>query len=308
MPDKEIKITGLEPVIEQSIQKLSLDKQVEKRGIANDIFQEPFPKYNAAPCEIVIEGKNNSWIVLGRDRPASKLSGYGGKGHTGAGSIDLIVGRMSQNPIQVDNEGNTIYADPSFKEDAARIQISQKSDVDKNFEIVAGKVGKVNAKSSVAIKADSIRIIGREGIKLVTRTDVKNSAGQPIYAVNGIDLIAGNDDTDMQPIPKGDSLAESLERLVFHVDKLVSIVDVILMAQMKMNEAVTNHTHISPFYGLMTSPSFPVQTAGLKTMMDFTTKAKTSILSIKQNLINFKLNYFSPAGSKYINSRYNNTN
>ncbi len=43
----------------------------------------------------VISGDNNSWIVLGRDRPADITSGYGGLGNTGAASVDIVVGRMA---------------------------------------------------------------------------------------------------------------------------------------------------------------------------------------------------------------------
>ena len=85
--------------------------------------QEPIPKYIRAGGEWV-QNKGNSWIVLGRDRPGSRSSGYGGQGHTQASSIDLCVGRGSPVPSSSDN------LDPNFGADAARIYISQKANID----------------------------------------------------------------------------------------------------------------------------------------------------------------------------------
>ena len=158
---------------------------------ANNIV-EPVPNLNRGQSEKVIKNENNSWIVLGRDRPASRITGYGGMGGTQCGSIDLVVGRMSS--VKGGPKAN-IFVDPNFESDAARIYISQKTNIDKNFNLVKGNVGMSKAKSGIGIKADAVRIVGREGIKLVTRTDKKNSQGGKIQATAGIDLIAGNDDS-----------------------------------------------------------------------------------------------------------------
>ena len=118
--------------------------------------------------------------------------------------------------------------------DAARIYISQKTDVDRNFGLARGKVGSPTTKSGIAIKADGVRIVGREGIKLVTRTDRRNSQGGQVQSIVGIDLIAGNDDSDLQPMVKGDSLLSAMDRLVNYVDNLSGIVDSFLMSQMEL--------------------------------------------------------------------------
>ena len=135
-------------------------------GVFCDYMTEPIPIFIDANCEKVID-HGNSWIVLGRDRPASRASGYGGQGHTQASSIDIVVGR---------NPTSTVPVDPSFSSDAARIYISQKSDIDEYFGIAEGR-GNAKTKSAIAIKADALRFISREGIKLVTGTDKKNSQG-----------------------------------------------------------------------------------------------------------------------------------
>ena len=76
----------------QKDHQLNLHPDQEGQGINHDDLVEPTPNYINAPCEKVIQGKNNQIIVLGRDRPGQLGSGYGGSGHTQAGSIDLIVG------------------------------------------------------------------------------------------------------------------------------------------------------------------------------------------------------------------------
>ena len=255
-----------------------------------------------------MQGNNNSSIVLGRDRPASKLSGYGGRGNTQSSMIDLVVGRMSYRPIEEAANGEPIRVDPNFSIDAARIYISQRTDIDRNFSLASGSVGNAIAKSGIGIKADQVRIIGREGIKLVTRTDVRNSQGAEVLQVHGVDIIAGNDDESLQPITKGGNLASALSRLVHHVDKLNGIVHNMLVIQMSFNRELTHHFHNSPFYGIPTSPSPSVVPSGMRTLSEHLTQVQTALMSHKANLVSFKANYLEQSGGNYINSRYNNVN
>lgn len=279
------------------------------QGVAGDGLSEPVPNYITTISEKVISNKNNAWIVLGRDRPASRLSGYGGKGDTQAASIDLVVGRMGYEVREVDEKGSELWTDPNFKKDSARIYISQKTDVDKNFGLVDGGVGNSKAKSAVALKADAVRLIAREGIKLVTGTDIKNSQGGEVKSVVGIDLIAGNIDQDLQPMVKGDNISEALNRMVHHMDKLNGIVDTFLMTQMEFNEALTHHYHYSPFFAIPTTAAIDVVVPkGIKTLVEQLARVKRSLVAHKANLAAFKFNYFNPAGEKYINSRYNRVN
>ena len=166
-------------------------------GVSGDKILESVPEFISTESEHVIKNQNNSFIVLGRDRPSNRTSGYGGQGETQCGSIDMVCGRMSGDPRAVTQDGERVYANPDFTMDAARIYISQKTDVDQNFGLVTGRVGSPRTKSGIAIKADGVRIVGREGIKLVTRTDKRNSQGGQVQSIVGIDLIAGNDDADI---------------------------------------------------------------------------------------------------------------
>jgi hypothetical protein len=278
------------------------------RGVGCDVIAEPVPEYIEAPCETVHRGQNNSFIVLGRDRPASRLSGYGGRGDTQSSMIDICVGRMAHKPKSESDDGEVVHADPNFKIDSARIYISQKTDVDDNFGLCDGEVGKSKSKSAIALKADGLRLIAREGIKLITRTDENNSQGGPIKSVVGIDLIAGNDDSDMQPFAKGDNLVSCLQRIIHHMDKLNGIVDSLLMTQMQFNGALTSHFHFSPFYGIPTSPSPPVISSGISTMINHLSQTKMSLVTHKANLQTCATTYLTSGGGKYINSRYNKVN
>ena len=188
-------------------------------GLNGQNIPEAVPFHDQADCEIVYKNANNAWIVLGRDRPGPKNSGYGGRGATQAGSIDLVVGKMG---AAKDGPKSNIYVDPNFGSDAARIYISQKTDIDKNFGLVAGNVGLSVARSGIGIKADAVRLVGREGIKLVTGTGPKerNSAGEKLKTTYGIDLIAGNDDEtlELEPMVKGRRLANALKDMNERID------------------------------------------------------------------------------------------
>jgi len=305
---KAINTEGILNSAKVLLESAGLDGRLSVSGIAGDFVSEPVPEYISTNSEIVTKGKNNTWIVLGRDRPAGRLSGYGGIGDTQCGSIDIVVGRMGSKPLEIAENGEKVFVDQNITNDSARIYISQKTDIDKNFGLADGAVGESRAKSGIGIKADGIRIVAREGIKLVTRTDQFNSQGGEVKTISGIDIIANNDDDDLEPMVKGNSLAEGLSRLVKHVQDLASIVDSLLMIQNSFNESLTNHVHISPFFGQPTTPSPTVQPAGLQCMASHFSQTKASLVSHKKNLSNFKFKYLNPAGAAYINSRYNNVN
>lgn len=278
-----------------------------QRGIANDTLIEPLPRYVQAASETVYSGQNNSYIIMGRDRPGSRLTGYGGRGDTQAGTIDLVAGLMGRNIKATDKDGNELYADKNFAEDAARVYISQKTNVDQNFNLVPGRVGTSIGRSAVGIKADAVRIIGREGIKLITKTSAYNSRGGNIDSVYGIDLIAGNDAQDLQPIPKGNNVAEALERVIEHVKNLTGIVETMLTTQMKMNTTLAVHTHFGNL-GAPTTPSIEASVSGITATIQHITQDLLQLPLHRTNMEMFKMNYLRPFGGKYINSRHNNTN
>lgn len=286
-----------------SIPKSDPEFAATRNGVFCSELLEPIPNFAKADCEEVYPGKNNNYIIMGRDRHRSRSSGYGGKGDTQASMIDIVVGRMAHEP----RDG--VWVDPDFHKDSARIYISQKTDVDKNFGLTKGNVGMSMAKSAIALKADSIRMISREGMKIVTGVSDTNSQGADISAVKyGIDIIANNDDKDLQPIPKGDSLVKAMTRLTHHVHKLNGIVEGLLTEQDKLNKALKDHWHISTSPGMRTSPSPEVTLVASATINRHFQKTKTSLRNHRTNLKNFEKNYLSDEGSGWINSRYNKVN
>lgn len=295
-------------------------------GVANDKLIEPVPNFIEAPCEKIIKGENNTFITLGRDRPSNLLSGYGGIGSTNAGTIDIVAGRMSGKIKTETIKGAKIipiYCDNNFTKDASRIYISQKTDIDKNFNIVKTKSGTTEAKAAIAIKSDHVRLIGRESIKLVTGTDKKNSRGEEIMSIPGIELIAGNNEEGLQPIPKGKNLLSALRSINDQIDRLSGIVDSFLTYQLEFNAVLMQHTHPDPltmFVGIMSSgnpleitggrdlPSPEVFESGIKSTTSLLTITKKDLITLKTNLANLQLNYLEQFGKEFINSRSNKTN
>ena len=392
---KPINLKGLTREQRAAYDKLSKEQFFIEQGIGLNKLVEPLAEFNKADCETVIQGQNNAYIVLGRDRPNTLLRSidreekrekclkrreldkgirhehgaqlvltgwareaaelelrpegkrpargpYGPKGYHGAGAIDIVVGRHSADHVQVKKYGNKevpIEVDPDFIKDAARIYISQLTDIDDNFNIGGSWKDECGVtidfpepenlqsppackysytRSGIGIKADAVRIIGREGVKIVTGGDTKNSLGGPTgggwpTGVGGIDLMAGNDDHDMHPLVKGGNLIAAFERLIDNVDALNGIVDSFLKYQMRVNKAFATHTHISPFSydpinPIMTSVSQTAVIEGRKAMISQLNKTKKSLVYNKINLNNFKSTFLNVAGDGYICSKYNKTN
>jgi len=307
---KAIDLTGLEKNKANTLNSSKAHtKALIGKGIANSILIEPIPTFIKAECEHVISGNNNSWIVLGRDRPGGRLTGFGGRGDTQAGMIDIVVGRMGYQVREVDENNQPIYVNPNFETDASRIYISQKTNIDSNFGLVNGKVGNAKSRSAIGIKADGVRIVAREGIKLITKTDRINSQGGEVVAVNGIDLIAGNDDSDLQPFVKGKNVVELFNRVLKRVEDLTGLVETLLLAQDNYNTVLTAHTHIQTGApGAPTAPSIEGAAGGIVSVLQHLFQNVLSFPIHRLNIESMKFQYLSPIGGKYINSRHNNVN
>jgi len=274
------------------------------------------PNFIKASWEKVYENGNDAFIVITKDRPGGRESGYGGRGDTGAGAIDLVVGRQ-----EMANATAEHWCDPNFKTDAARIYISQKTDLDDNFNLCYGEVGAPTAMSGIGIKADGVRIIGRQGIKLITTTDTKNSKGGQTKSWGGIDLIAGNDDSDLQPLVKGDNLVAALETLVGYIDSHIETFASFVKAQMKINldqasfnNAIQLHAHPHPMGPTLPSTTFLdpktnkiIFTAPTE-LFNQASDTVVSTVNAKTNLVMFKSNKLQPWCGDYILSKNNYTN
>jgi len=301
-------------------------------GPANTRMKENIPKYNTAPCERVEKGQNNTFIILGRDRNMGWASGYGGKGHTRAGAIDIVVGLQGWDPVHGEvvekNFGSMGNDKPG---DAARIYISQRADIDQYFDICDGSMGPSKAMSAIGIKADSVRIMGRKGIKIVTgqAPQQKTSLKGELPAQFGIDLIAGNRDNVpavgksdvvimgkavtrsqpyLQPIPKGLNLRDCIETTIESISELNQLITDFIARQMIVNCALAGNP--------ITGTAGPIPVVAISTAIPMVTDGTIKQIQnvfvelIKQqvNLVTVKENYLKPTGAIYINSRYNRTN
>lgn len=280
---------------ETSNKRLQEVSQEAINGVSNTALNEDIPFYNAAACEHIIEGKNNTFLVLGRDRPAGITSGYGGRGHKKAGSIDLVAGRTSAIIKKFEADGTKVYTEPSTEYDAARISIIQKTDVDDNFNLPGNKI---KGKSAVAIKADSIRGIARGGIKFVCNADKYDSTGELKVLKEGVQLIA-NDGADMQPVPLGDNLSEVITNIYEKISQQGSEIANLHKMLLTLLGTLSAHTHITAVGPA--APSIEMIAAGVM----LSAEASMHVIDLQTQQMNIeleKLNALTPGSKKYINS------
>lgn len=303
---KAYDISQYPDIIRKKLDNIQNEMKLAVNGLEGETLSEPTAKIKVADGEVVYENENGSKIILGRDRTGNLKSGYGGRGDTQCASININVG-MGANKKIYDESGNKLKIDPDFKTDPAFVYLSQKCDIDAAMGLAHGSYGETKTKSSIGLKADSIRIVSRENTKIVAGIDEKNSQGAERRGYYGIELIANNDDKDLQPIPKGNNTVECLQRIVKHVDELSAIVEIVLRNQMIINSTLAGHVHLSSAPGTPCSPSPELAAATINGNSDMA-KAYASVLTHKLNSAILKLNYLSRVGFKYINSLFNKVN
>jgi len=295
-------------------------------GLRTDI---DVPQFIRTKEEVVLPDQTsptvNANIVFGLDRPSNIFSGFGGMKNTHCAAIDIVAGRLGSRAVRTDNKGNLVNVDPNFKLDAARVYLSQKSNPDGYFGLVPGTVGNTgpdNPRSTAAMKADTIRIIARENIKFVTRTDRENSQGadmnNAVTAGYGIDLIAMNDDSDMQPLVKGQNLQRCLKEMLEVVHDFRELFKNFLEYNRTLTNALIKHTHRSPFYGQLTAPDFEgLMPQGIETLVNNITNVESQLMLQMQKMNSIEQNYLEvPGGAEtvedgkglFILSKYNHTN
>lgn len=272
-------------------------------GIGNTPLNELLPIYNEAASEQIYQGRNNTYIVLGRDRPSNIHSGYGGRGTERAGSIDLVAGRVSAVIKTSNSKGQTLVVDPSMAYDASRILISQKTDVDKNFYLPGTPT--IN-KAAIAIKSDNIRVIAREKIKLVCNTDKYDSNGELKIQLNGVELFAtdGGAASPLQAMVKGENLATVIDDLYTKIGTNTSEISNIYRILLTLCTTLAAHVHIVPApVPFPTAPS--VEVAATTAIIG--AEAGMHVISNQMQYANLeiaKLNYLTPGSKNYINSLY----
>ena len=308
-------------------------------GVGFGVLEEEIVRFNKMPCETVLpsdEGsKNGAYLVFGRDRvtgahPDAQSEGpkqYGDQYlHTGTAMIDLVVGRHAclnepgkppTSQIEAtDEDGNAILqtnrVDPSFINDAARIYISQKTCLDEALELTPGRVGNPEGKSGIALKADGIRIVAREGIKIIADCDKSNSTGMPNTAKGGINLIYGNTisgpDYSLQPMLKGSNVLLALNDMNGNIGTLSSMIADMQVILLELVGDYGTHMHVGNVGG--PTPGMPptVVPAAIKTLISMVRDFGTKTMAFQTKHARWKVNYIMPLGGRYICSKWNYVN
>jgi hypothetical protein len=302
------------------------DSPNAEKGYGNSVLHDPTSdwKYNSTPAEKVINGQNNTWIILGRDRPSGSLSGYGGKGDLRAGCIDIVAGRLSaldaealSPKLEESGLGEGLKANSNIGADASRIYISQKADIDEYFKLADGYTGKSVARSAIGIKSDDIRIIARNTLKLITRTDDLVSNKESADLKVGVQLIGDNNAEfkDMQAIPKGDNLRIALMEIGDRMQEILAAITYLMDIQKDMNDALSNHTHLSGYFKVMTSPAMvngdltrPLPFIGKSCNLRMYKDVEQQINMIASNIEGMSLRFYIASSKEYINSKYHKLN
>ncbi len=281
----------------------------------------------------------------GIDTPRSKNVASGYSECMGAGAIDIVVGRMAPFPVPLDggelgplfntigsrtkkhpnlinvdliSDTGTEFGHPGFMMDAARIYISQMSDIDHNFKIskqIARNSDTITRKptSGIVIKADKVRMHARNDIKIVTGGEHEqytsmglDNTGKP----GGIHLMAGNGLSDGQePIPKGYKLMAAFDRVMKLHKAYVKLVTGFISTQMKLNKHMATHFHQSPAMGASTTPSIVGWAMGARSSLEHFGNYIGEVPKHDSNVAKFTRDFLIYGkNNSYINSRHNTTN
>jgi len=333
----------LEQLDEEILARMTSGEKVLLPGQGGTELEEPLVTYEPTEVEVVLPRKATHWarhrIAFGRDRHTREgLSGYGGRGCTAAGSIDIVVGSGGPEP----KHGQIVG--PNFFTDAARIYLTQRGDIDAYFNLpedIPNAIQPAENRSAIGIKADGIRIIGREGVRIYTNARTKtsgkqketNAVGGDIQSKSGIHLIANmesgpveqagfattthlsatslNNYNKVQPLVKGDFLVGFLEDLMEDIENLSNALSSFAVYQTQFNAAIAGHTHTVagmtpavalPDFALLTPQSINTAIGHLKD-----TIVKTTLSDINMK-ITTNQNWLKPSSPIYILSRYNKTN
>ncbi len=230
---------------------------------------------------------------------------------------------------------------PGMMMDAARIYVSQMTDVDENFgiqqnvrtdevadfgafevfdQMFGGKrpKQKVVPTSAIMLKADKVRMHSRQDIKIVTggQSEMYNSLGNRIKRNNGIHLIAengrdkNNKDLPQHPMVLGNNLVKVLEFYGLLIEDAVQCMDAMANTQMAFNQIIASNFDLLPIPSATTVPNPFKQLAGIVTQLELLIKTRFGALFQLWNNFGGKSNYLkdSATNENYILSRYNTVN
>lgn len=283
------------------------------------IALEPVPRYYKNPGDLIIQGSNNSTISLTTDRgwpaavdPASvKASNSAYKPKEFAGTIDIVAGRSRwlsvsgsggrTTPITRKNRRNfeevskrindfktavPSEGDPDFYEDAARVYVTSKTNVDYNFNVSSFTPATFlddapppdAGGSAVVARADEIRIISRRDeergitgsirfIKEGTRDDSLSAIlmhADGVVQISAKEIHLGRAPSD-GGLQEGDSDAPGTSQPYVKYKQLEDLLKAIIADVKSFCDTVSTHT--TPGYG---APSVQLNQAAsaLKSAME----------------------------------------
>jgi len=266
-------------------------------------------------------------IVFGCDRRDGKASGWGSKMCGKAASIDMVVGRYAgARGGKGVKDGQTVGND--FAADAARIYISKLTDIDKNFGIVEGRSGQMKERSGIAVKADGVRIIGREGVKIVTgaadgwkgfgMTGEPNSLGEKLLPAPTIELLAGNNSdavevtgglfnspetfNNLQGVARGENVVEAFRDLSEILDGIWAAVYSFMTSQMQINAS------IAPCIAATAGPGSPAAGSAMGSIIAIYTplmlnRSLGPMTQARNNKVIWEVNHLHRQGYRFLESR-----
>jgi hypothetical protein len=248
-------------------ENLSLKKQDDYETIVDDsesykdFTPAPVPRFTKRPGDSVLQGSNNTLIVLGEDRTGSSIKD---EIRESAGAIDIVVGRgrfgtsvpptientrgnveVDKNPDLSGGEENPNEGDPDLINDSSRVLASMNTDGDENlgleYPAIDGEsVEPVSESPYVIVKSDEIRIVARKNtdegingsIKIVKEGTEGEDKAVIIIQPDGSILISGpkvslgtGDTDDTQVLIGNDSDAEHLVKGETLESRLNTLVD-----------------------------------------------------------------------------------
>jgi hypothetical protein len=306
--------------------KKALSNLPPNQGIHNTATPEPTLNFIQARNAKSIHSRNKRCgIVFGADRPHVLQSGQGGKGANRANTIDIVAGRMACKDGDI-AKGKIKAINPHFACDAARVYVSQRTEIDLHMGLADGIIGSMTnigmkrpPASAVAIKADDARIIGRNGVKIVSGRSFAfkgaglrgetNSRGGPIQQPSPpIELIAGNiTDTatvfgglrnpletvnDLQGVSRGEFTRDAIKELGEMIEQILS--------------AVERNTQLSEMIAAITGISVwePYRPAGIPVILGTEiVTVNSSLWVLRLTKILWDINYLHDFGYKYVVSQ-----
>jgi len=308
MADKNYLVPGYSDLVSE-LEKNESPSLTSYSGIENQFQTEIKPTFHQTTAETVYSGKTNCLIIMGNDRPGSPGTGYGSKGGGGCATIDIVAGHLGKRPIM------DTAASKNLDLDAARIYITQKTDVDANFNIPQYGVELDNlsiplenskGKSAVVAKADCVRLVARENIKIVTQHLGDTSLDGSKY-LGGIDIIAGCDvpgTSAPQPMVKGNNLTAALASIVTAIETVQSNLSDFIDLQNKMNSEMLSHTHQA---GIGITSDI-IQKESLRQISNVMRTVIPNIIATNMNFQILMSDYLDSTSEKYINSLHNRVN